>query len=300
MRVIKPIAMTDGRLTSSTVPETDYATWVSGTTYSTGQKVIRTTTHRIYEALKSTTGMTPETSPEDWTDIGSTNRWAMFDDEVGSQTVKATSIVVTITPSTPVDSLAVLEIDGASVAISVVDEPGGTVVYSRTEDTDGTIITSFFDWFYAEWEPKTEIVFLGMPSWFPESVITLTITAKTGGDAKCGVCKMGTAINIGGVMYGAELGIEDYSKKEVNEFGRTVIVPRPWVKTLNCKMIFDKPYLQTVFRTLADITTTPSVWVASDVPGWETLTVFGFYRSFAIDVAYPTKLYCTLQVEGII
>ena len=51
MKVIKPVAVTDAVLISSTAPETDYSAWAAGTAYSVGNLVIRTSTHRIYERL---------------------------------------------------------------------------------------------------------------------------------------------------------------------------------------------------------------------------------------------------------
>ena len=73
MKIIAPFELTGAVLTSSTVPENDYAEWAAGTAYTAGQKVIRLTTHKIYEALASTTGDTPETSPTKWLDLGATN-----------------------------------------------------------------------------------------------------------------------------------------------------------------------------------------------------------------------------------
>ena len=68
MKIIAPFELTGAMLTSSTVPETDYAEWAAGTAYSVGQKVIRLTTHRAYEALTSSTGKVPEDSPRiGWT-----------------------------------------------------------------------------------------------------------------------------------------------------------------------------------------------------------------------------------------
>ena len=55
LKVIPPVLITDSILTSSNVAETDYAVWSSGTTYSTGQRVIVTTgVHKIYESLQNT------------------------------------------------------------------------------------------------------------------------------------------------------------------------------------------------------------------------------------------------------
>src|SRR5690606_11719085 len=87
MRIIKPVDVTPAILTSSNVPETDYAAWSAATAYAVGDKV--TYNHRNYEALVAHTGANPETDTSDppkWLDLGADNRWRMFDDKVGSLT----------------------------------------------------------------------------------------------------------------------------------------------------------------------------------------------------------------------
>ena len=51
MKIIKPITMTAGMLTYTTVPEDDYTEWVNTTSYVVGDKVRMTTYHKIYEAI---------------------------------------------------------------------------------------------------------------------------------------------------------------------------------------------------------------------------------------------------------
>lgn len=49
-------------------------------------KGILTSTHRKYEALAASSGVSPSTDPAKWLDLGPTNRWAMFDARVGAAT----------------------------------------------------------------------------------------------------------------------------------------------------------------------------------------------------------------------
>jgi len=77
MKLIRPTALTDAMLTSSTAPENDYPVWAAATVYAVGARVILTSTHRKYEALAASTGVNPATDPTKWLDLGPTNRWAM-------------------------------------------------------------------------------------------------------------------------------------------------------------------------------------------------------------------------------
>jgi len=42
---------------------------------------------------------------------------------------------------------------------------------------------------------------------------------------------------------------------------------------------------------------TPVLWIGSE--SFESLTVYGFYKEFSIDLAYPTVSYCSLTIEGL-
>ena len=47
----------------------------------------------------------------------------------------------------------------------------------------------------------------------------------------------------------------------------------------------------------AALRATPVLWIGSE--SFESLTVYGFYKEFSIDLAYPTVSYCSLTIEGL-
>ena len=58
LKLLKPTTITDAMLTSSTVPETDYTAWNAATAYTLAQRVIRVSTHKVYERLVAGTTAT--------------------------------------------------------------------------------------------------------------------------------------------------------------------------------------------------------------------------------------------------
>ena len=52
-----------------------------------------------------------------------------------------------------------------------------------------------------------------------------------------------------------------------------------------------------IHRSLAALRATPVLWIGSE--SFESLTVYGFYKEFSIDIAYPTVSYCSLTIEGL-
>jgi len=93
MRVITPLEITDSELISSTIPEptvgTDPNLWVSGRGYAIGDSVYLADTHKTYTAVttinagSAASTVSPATDIQlaipKWTEVGSTNRWNMFD-----------------------------------------------------------------------------------------------------------------------------------------------------------------------------------------------------------------------------
>jgi hypothetical protein len=304
MKVIKPVSITDAMLASSTVaePAAGETLWSAATAYVAGNQAIRTTTHRVYECLVDHTNAVPEdntagTTPK-WLDIGPTDRWAMFDNVVGTVTSGASPLAVVLQPG-GISGIALLELVGREATVTVKDAPGGAVVYDRTIDLDGTIVESFYAWFFAPFEQRTDVVLADLPGQFTQCELTIAITA-TSGDASCGVCKPGNVIDIGRTQAGARVGIIDFSRKDRDAFGKTIVVERAFSKRASFDVVTDKAGFNRIFRALASLRATPAIYIGTEGPGYEPLLVYGFFRDFSIDVAYLSHHLCSLEVEGIV
>jgi hypothetical protein len=303
--VIIPVTITDAMLSSTTVPETDFTAWNAATSYTVGTKVMRAVSgvHKNFQNLiagvdatlpeNATTGTTPR-----WLDLGATNPWAMFDSKVGTVTTVATSMTVVLRPGA-ISGLAFMELVGRTVTVTMKNAPGGTVVYSKTVTLDGTIIGSFFEWFFNDYVQKTDIILTDLPSQYTSPELTITIST-TSGNVGCGVCTMGKVVNIGATEYGATLGITDYSAKTTDTYGNVIITKRAYSKRANYKLWTAKTDFTNIFRTLASIRSTPCVYIATEEDGYEPLVVYGFYKDFSIEVSYPDVHMSSLEVEGLI
>lgn len=300
MKIIRPVTINDAALVSSTVAETDYTAWSSGTTYAIGDRCIRTSTHRIYESLVAgNLNNTPETntsgaSPK-WLDIGPTNRWAMFDEKVGTQTTATTTFTVVIAPGR-VNGLALMQIEAGTVDIEMTD--GGSPVYTATASLNGG--TDVLDWFGYFFDPivrKTDIVFTDLPL-YESGEITITLSDSTGTTVKCGVCAVGMIANLGNTRPSPKIGITDYSRKDVDEFGHTGVLERSYSKRSTVALWLDSLLVDSVARILADVRATPVVWIGADNL-YTSLLIYGFYRDFEVDIATRDISFCSLQIEGL-
>ncbi|MFZ2172403.1 MAG: hypothetical protein WAW61_22545 [Methylococcaceae bacterium] len=283
------------------MPETDYTEWSAATAYVVGNKVIKAATHRIYECLVNNTNFDPETNltgvAPKWMDYAPTNRWAMFDDVVGTKTANAGSIVVTLLPGA-INGLALLGCIGADVTIILKDTVAGVVVYSKTVSLDDSPILSLYDWFFQPYLQKEDVVLTDIPYQYPVGELTITVTAATG-NASVGVCKFGGITEIGGTQYGATSGITDYSVKEADVFGNYTILKRTFAKRATFNIQTDAAAYNKIFRQLALFRATPCIWIGTEVAGYEPLTIYGFYKDFSIEISYPTTNMCSIEIEGL-
>lgn len=297
MRVIRNITMTDAMLTATSVPENDHAAWSSGTTYALGNRVILTSTHKVYESLQaSNLNKNPVTEPLWWVEVSPTNRWKMFDLSSTTQTQLDTSDYYEITPGQAINSVALLNISGVETVRVRLTDPSFGVVYDQTADlTRLPPESSWYSWFFDERTEQTQFVAEDLPS-YPNAVLRVDVTSLT--TALVGVCLFGSVRTIGmGVQQGVRLGIQDYSRKERNEWGDTVLVQRAFAKRASYQMLIENRELDNTFRLLSELRATPCLWIGSDRYG--AIAIFGFYNNFEINIAYATFSDCTLDIEGL-
>lgn len=268
LRVLRPIAVTDAALVSSSVAETDHAVWLSSTSYGKGARVILATTHRIYEsAVDGNASNDPAGSSGKWLDIGPTNRWAMFDQALGSATEAQGSIAVTLTASS-IRAVALLDVAGATVRVQ-------TTSYDRTTAVAAGAIT-----------------FLDLPA----NTTRATVTITGPGAVSVGTLLAGVVVDLGATEASPSAGITDYSRKDTDEFGEVTIVPRSWAKRMDLKAAIATAAIDNVFARVAAVRATPVLWIGGR--GLDALTIYGFYKSASVEVGKSiSKL--SLSIEGL-
>jgi hypothetical protein len=300
MKVIKPVLISDAQLISSTVPEPDTGevAWVSGTTYTTGDLRYRATTHRFYRRLTSSAGTTPpEIDYVNWIESHPTNRWAMFDQSISTQTVETVSpLTVVVAPGKLCNSLAIIGVVGVSALVEVRDGLAGPVVYSRTISLERSVCADWYGYFFEPFSQKTSVVLTDLP---PYGNAHITVSISGGGAVACGGLVLGTANYIGAAQFGAAAGIRDYSRKDVDiATGAVRLEVRKFAKMMRAQLQLPGGSVNAVHQVLTDLRATACVWIGDDSGDIEPLSVFGFYRDFQLSVSYPTVSYYSLEIEG--
>lgn len=301
MRIIRPVDVTDATLTSSSLAEADYGEWSAGTTYGLAAYCIKAATHRIYKSVQAgNLNHDPESeadpdNPVWWLDYSATNRWKMFDALVGVQSTDADSIAVTITPAALVDSVVLLNVSAASVQVTMTDVADGLVYDETVSLVSPSGIQDWHSWFFEPIVRQSDFSVSDLPRYLG-AAIAITAT-DSGGTVAIGECILGLSREIGSTAAGARIGIRDYSIKTQDAFGNYSILERAFSKRGTFTLLIDAGFTSELQTILAGYRATPAVYVGTDVHS--ASLIYGFYRDFEIDIAYPDASLCFIEIEGL-
>ena len=246
----------------------------------------------------------PVTNTTYWLSAGNTNKWKAFDQSITSQSSNTNTIQNIFKTTGRIDSVALLNISGASVNIKQIDATDG-LVYNKTYSLIST--SGVTDWYAYFFEPIVRTVDFVVTDLLPyaNSTIVVTIT-DTGNTVLLGGLVLGLSKDISylndsnvpvGIELGMKLGIQDYSVKTQDTFGNYTILQRAFRKNATMTIFIDASDVDTVSNILAGYRATPTVYVGSASYG--SSIIYGFYKDFSIDVNYHLKSICTITLEGL-
>ncbi len=326
LQLLQPIVITDAVLTSSSVPEDDAIEWTAAGGYALGQRVIRRSTHRVWESLiERNVGHDPATTTGAWLDVGPTNRWAMFDQALGSVTTDEAPIVVTLRPGAAASGIAILDCNastvrvqapgydrtvapsggsGAALFLDLSLAAGASVTVTLTPFGKAATRVVWDDGFAWDDSVTWQDTVAGTataepPSWADAEAVSDTTEWQDsrGGDGTVfvGTLLLGILRPLGITEGSATSGITDYSRRETDEFGETMIVPRAWAKRMAGKALIRTDAVDQVVGRIAAVRAVPSLWLGD--AGVDSLIVYGFFKDFSVEVG-ETLSKLTLSIEG--
>lgn len=264
--LLQPVTVNDAALAASSVDEADAPEWSPTASYPRGSRVIKAATHRIYEAVAAVAaGDDPAAASGNWLNVGPTNRWAMFDQALGSETTANGSLVVQVEAA--VSAVALLDVVGSTVRVQAAG-------YDRTLPAGPGAVT-----------------FLDLP---PVASVEVTISGQ--GAVSLGTLLIGQLVGLGLTEASPSAAITDYSRKEVDDFGGVEVVQRAWAKRMTANALIRTEMLDQVANRIAMVRALPALWIGQ--AGMDSLTVYGFFKDFSIEVG-DTLSKLTLSIEGL-
>lgn len=303
MRVTPALTVNDARLTSSTAaePGSGEASWVPGSSYSTGTVVIRLATHQRYERLApgGIDATLPEDAPDKWKALGPTNRWAMFDLLRNTQTRLSSTLTTEITPGKRVNALGLIGLYGDTVTVRM--HVGADLIYERAVSLRLRNTTTWSQYLFGEFRQRNTLVLYDLPL-ASGAKVTVTITPLSG-LAACGGLVLGTYEDLGQILDQPVSEVLNFSKIDRDEFGTATLVPRRNVPVLQHRVLAPSSRLDRLRELREQLNATPALWSGADDRQdsnfFDTLLVLGIAKRWAISLQDPQFVISDIQLEEI-
>lgn len=303
MQVLEPNDIAYSAITSSIAEDTS-PVFAATTTYAKNA-VARVGIYLYVSLQDSNTGHNPPDTTSGtaawWRKKGPTNRGAMFDEHLYSQSVSEVGVdlVVSAPWELGTSGFALLNIDGVQFAKVAIVGDNNAALMSKTYDMiDG--VDNWWDYYAGEWDYKAELVELAST---PLIAGKITVTLS-GGQPAIGHMLVGKTWEPGATLYGATAEIKDYSVYDTNDFGEIAVVKRNFIKAFNGILYLHPRRADATFRRFIKARAKSCLWMCdnrtTDDGGLEFLNCFGFFKSCPLTVKGTNECEYNLQIEGVI
>lgn len=311
--VLVPVAIDGTSLISVTangvaLPEDTNPPYVGTDTYAKGQRVSSATTHRVYESLKDANTNHDPTNIINrvnaagegtwWQDIGPTNKWAMFDGLISSQTQGTSPLTVTLRPGAS-NGLALFGLEGDTLSIEWRDGPGGNVIYSTGGDVtlEGSMPADYYEYFFSPFKPLTQFIATNIQP-YSNSQVVITVKKATG-LAKIGLLSIGDVRPLGVPQRDTVVSPKTYSYFGEDAFGNVKIVRRPKSRPMTMSIAVEFEDADSVVQTIEDVIDIPVAFIGSTAQFHEKLSTFGLISGSMNYNTFPHRI-LNVSVKGYI
>lgn len=296
--IVPPVIIDDVKLLATDVPEdANYSEWSAAVNYVAGNRVKVSSAHKNYEAASANLNKSPLTNKLIWLEVGATNRWKVFDDRTLSQTEQNESMSYTLLPGKVVNTVGLINCHAKSARVRVSDPVDG-LVYDKEKKFLGSISKGdWYEYFFEEIVRSTEMVFDDLPA-YGSAQVKIDIENALN-MVRCGVITIGFKRTFGlGVSQGIGVSIQDYSRREINDFGDPEFVKRGYAKTASFTVPLHHYEVDVVQRLFASIRATPTLFIGSKL--YNATILYGWFRDFDVNINYRFSSEANFEVESLV
>ncbi|WP_036204745.1 hypothetical protein [Marinobacter sp. MCTG268] len=253
--------------------------------------------NRIYEAQQAT-----QTRPDvgalesAWLDLGPVNSLRMFDGKIGSVTETEGDLEVVLQVEGIADGLALFGLQAGSVQLEILDSSDAVVFDTGSLSLiDNSAATDWYQYFFEPISYRQEFSFTKLPP-YRNARIRVTLSSA-GVPVKVGALILGSVRRIGDSQFGAQTGIDSFSRKERDVFGNFDIIKRGFSKTANLPVSLPSAQIAYVQQLLASLESKPVVYIGAE--SQRQTIIYGFYASFDMVLSGPLYSDYNLEIEGL-
>lgn len=296
MNIIEPYAVTDLMLVSSNIENEDLPTWSSSTTYAGGVRVIRGS--GIYEAIQGeNTNHPPETDAQAtwWLRMGATNKFRPFDMRLGGKAIGGPLMTFRIAVPRTLNAVCFFGLNATSVRIIVRNAADAVMLDRLIALASRESVGNAWEYVFNPFTYKTDLIVRGLKI---PSGSTVEIRIEGGSYTELGEFFVGNDINLGTTLTESSLGVQDFSKKDRDEWGGVFIVPRSTIKTATFRFMLPTEGVRRVQQVIQRIASKVCVFYTIDGEDRFGMTVAGILRDYDVTLSTGTSE-GTIQAESL-
>jgi len=279
-------------LLSSSAPVEDYPDWDADTTYNKGDKVIYK--NKIWESVIDENDTEPADDNINWAFISYTNPYRCIDEYINTTTEDDENDLEMWFEINKANGIGLINVTASSVYLELYDANDNLIMTKEESAIAG--ISNWKDYFFTDLEYKTKF-YSDFPFVF-QGKIKLVI--KRAEKASVGVVLIGYKQDLGITLTGIRSGIDDYSKKEVDENGNIYLKQGKYRDTIDCKVLLKNTDFNTTKQRLIKIRAKPVLYLATSCEDYRELFLYGYYENFSFIINTPVVTDLNLTLRGLI
>lgn len=266
--------------------------------YKPSDRVIKSSTHKLYQCLIAT-GQDPEEgatgdAAATWIVAGPTNKWAMFDDQNSTITKSSGLFSVELESSDYIMAYGVTGSSGLTSVRCQVYDSGNNLIYDDTQSAfdnvgaPGDFIYASEDVFYKKKLYQTDI---------PPTENFKAVFTFNGSDIEIGNLTIGPAIELGPCLTDSKNESLDLSEQKFDDFGNETYTERPIITFATYETISSIESSNIINRFLNVIRRKGCLWIG-EVGYNQSIVTFGRIERDPIPYTMPTEIRYTIRVRG--
>jgi hypothetical protein len=300
------VTLPDITLTSSSIPVNYYLGAVipawSIASYSDGDLVYQadSTPHYVYcctSAITSeVTDKVPSLDQSRWRLIGTTDRWAMFDNmrQTYSRYLFEFSGEVSVSGC---DYVGIYNLDAVEVELTFM--VGSEIVKQEVISlVDSISNPDWYEYFFEIPKIKSQVTWR-FPIYHSGARLLYRIANVAGGVAKCGVFRPGVSFDTGSTQKGLSSRVVDYSNKSSTSL--SMVLPGGNADDVDLTLIIPVGLVESVYSVFKGNCGRPAIYDCNN-EGEEyldSLVVYGLFRTFERVFKYGRFVRCNVGLQGL-
>ena len=278
---------------------TTYGVYDVGATYATGDRVIDSVNHLVYQSLIDSNTGNALTDTDSWYEVGPTNVRAMFTYDHTLATTVPSPLTWTYTPGERVNAMQFAGVTATSIDILATSVTGGGVVFERTISMRSHQALGWWRWLFGAFRYRRTAALYDLPP-YRDLVITVTIT---NGDANVVLGKwgVGTSVYLGVTTRPVATKKLRASLIQRDQFNELRMTKRRSVPEAAQILWAEKRYFTSIDEFSEASDAEPVFWSALEESADlynDALSFIGIARTFDVEL-HADQVRVTLDTEGL-